>query len=60
MTLSLSRENKIKIVKFKKTKKDEDLTEVYNEFEKSVPELKFALGFIEEVLISIEEKANNV
>lgn len=53
-------ENKIKIIDFKKTKEETDLSEAYAKFEKNAPELRFALDFIEEVLIDLEEKSHHV
>lgn len=53
-------DNTLKIVKFKKTKAEEDLSEAYARFEASAPELRFALDFIEEVLIDLETKGKNV
>ena len=53
-------ENKIRIVKYKRTKVEEDLSMAFKEFEKNAPELGFALEFIEEILIDMEEKAQNV
>ena len=53
-------ENKIKIVAFNKTNQDFDLSEAYTEFAMNAPELRFALDFIEEVLIDLEEKALHV
>lgn len=53
-------ENKIKILHFKKTKEETDLSEAYAKFEKNAPELRFALEFIEEVLMDLEEKALHV
>jgi hypothetical protein len=53
-------ENKIKIVKFKRTKIQEDFSEDFKKFEQNAPDLQFALDFIEEVLVDIESKATNV
>lgn len=44
---------------FVKSDKETDLGEAYERFDKTTPELKFALEFIEEILIE-EEKAQNV
>jgi hypothetical protein len=53
-------ENKIKIIKFKRTKIQEDLSEDFRKFEQNSPDLQFALDFIEEVLVDMENKATNV
>ncbi len=53
-------ENKIKVLDFKKTKQETDLSEAYAKFEQNAPELRFALDFIEEVLIDLEEKGHHV
>lgn len=53
-------ENKIKILSFKKTKADEDLAPAYANFAANASELRFALDFIEEVLIESEEKGGHV
>lgn len=53
-------ENKIQIINFQKTKIETDLSEAYVNFEKNAPELRFALDFIEEVLIDLENKGQNV
>lgn len=53
-------ENKIKIQNFNKTRKESDLSEAFSAFEKNGKELKFALNFIEEVLIELEEKNHHV
>ena len=53
-------ENKIKIIAFNKTKQDSDLSEAYAKFSKEAPELRFALDFIEEVLVDLEEKGQYV
>lgn len=53
-------ENKIKVVNFKKTKIDEDLGPAYAKFATEASELRFALDFIEEVLIESEEKGGHV
>ena len=53
-------ENTIKIIDFQKTKEETDLSEAYAKFEKNAPELRFALDFIEEVLIDLEEKGQHV
>jgi hypothetical protein len=53
-------ENQLKIIDFKKTKPETDLTEAFVNFSKKAPELRFALDFIEEVLLELEEKDHNV
>lgn len=53
-------ENKIKVLDFKKTKTDEDLGPAYTKFATEASELRFALEFIEEVLIEAEEKGGHV
>ncbi|MBC7427202.1 MAG: hypothetical protein H7336_01240 [Bacteriovorax sp.] len=53
-------ENKIKIIDFKKTREESDLSGAFAAFAKNAPELKFALEFIEEVLVEAEAKANHV
>ena len=47
--------NKIKIVSFKKTHNQEDLSQAYENFSKNAKELEFALEFIEEVLMDYEK-----
>jgi pSer/pThr/pTyr-binding forkhead associated (FHA) protein len=51
-------EQEIKIVAAEKTKQDEDLSAVYEKFNQEAGELKFALEFIEETLVEMEEKQN--
>jgi hypothetical protein len=53
-------DNTIRIIKFKKTKAEEDLSLAFDEFAKNASELRFALDFIEEVLIDLENKGKNV
>ncbi|MBC7712844.1 MAG: hypothetical protein H7177_05870 [Rhizobacter sp.] len=53
-------ENKIKIISFQKTREESDLSEAFSAFAKNAPELKFALEFIEEVLVESEEKGHHV
>jgi hypothetical protein len=53
-------ENTIKVIKFQKTKEEEDLGASFDKFAKNAPELRFALDFIEEVLIDLETKGKNV
>ena len=48
--------NQLKIISFEKTQSDMDLAEAFEHFEKTSPELRFALDFIEEVLIEQESK----
>lgn len=50
--------NKLKIVHFKRTQTELDMAEAFERFEKTVPELRFALEFIEEVLLEQEDKSN--
>jgi hypothetical protein len=52
--------NSIKILTFKKTKIEEDLTEAFENFSNNAKELRFALDFIEEVLLDIENKVPHV
>lgn len=51
--------NKLQIVYFEKNIVTDDLAEAYERFDKTSPELKFALEFIEEVLLDLE-KENHV
>ncbi|MBY0414874.1 MAG: hypothetical protein K2Q18_11945, partial [Bdellovibrionales bacterium] len=44
-------DNQIKIKSFKQTKVEEDLSLAFDNFSQKAPELRFALDFIEEVLI---------
>ena len=53
-------ENKIKILSFSPTPDDTDLSEAFRGFESQAKELRFALDFIEEVLIELEEKNQHV
>lgn len=53
-------ENKIKIIEYKKTKQERDLREKYLQFEKAAPHLRFALNFIEEMLLDLEEQEHHV
>ena len=53
-------ENRIKIIYFKKTSDEADFQDAFINFEKNRPELRFALNFIEEVLVDLEEKNPNV
>ena len=53
-------ENKLKIIAFDKTVEESDLSEAFTNFAKNAPELKFALDFIEEILVEAEEKEHNV
>lgn len=52
-------ENQIKILNFKKTHEADDLTQAFNDFAVNAPEVRFALDFIEEVLLD-HEKASDV
>ena len=47
--------NKIKILNFKKTHVIDDLSLVYDNFDKNAKELEFALDFIGEVLLDYEK-----
>lgn len=53
-------ENKIKIIAFMKTRTETDLSEAFTTFAEKAPELRFALEFIEEVLVDLEEKGRHV
>lgn len=53
-------ENKIKIHAFAQTNDETDLSEAFKGFAANASELRFALDFIEEVLIEVEEKNQNV
>lgn len=48
-------DNQIRIIKSSVTNQSVDFSSAYDDFNKSVPELKFALEFIEEVLIDLEK-----
>lgn len=50
--------NEIRIVKYASTNKSVDLAVEFAKFEKNSPELKFALNFIEDVLIDLEKDQN--
>lgn len=50
--------NQLKIISFEKNQVELDLSEAYERFEKSSPDLKFVLEFIEEVLIDQEGDKN--
>lgn len=52
-------ENQIKILDFRTTTHEEDLGQAFNDFAKNASELRFALDFIEEVLLDFE-KASDV
>ncbi len=52
-TLSFASHN-IRIINYALTNRVEDFSATYEEFSKEAPELKFALDFIEEVLIELE------
>ena len=49
-------ENQIKVVDSKPTALQVDISDAYEAFNKNAPELKFALEFIEEVLIDLEKE----
>jgi pSer/pThr/pTyr-binding forkhead associated (FHA) protein len=51
-------DNMIRIIKSDPTNKSVDFSSAYEEFNKNTPELKFALDFIEQVLIDLEEGSN--
>ena len=51
-------ENQIRIIKSQQTTPSLDITKAYDEFITKSPELKFALEFIEETLISLEKDEN--
>ena len=53
-------ENTIKVLDFKKTKTVDDLGPAYSDFAAQAKDLRFALDFIEEVLIESEEKGGHV
>lgn len=52
-------ENKIKILSYKKTHEAEDMAQAFDSFAKNANELRFALDFIEEVLLD-HEKVSDV
>ena len=52
-------DNKIKILNFKKTHEVDDLAQAFDSFAKNAKELRFALDFIEEVLLD-HEKVSDV
>jgi hypothetical protein len=52
-------ENQIKILNFKKTYEADDLSQAFDDFAKNAKEVRFALDFIEEVLLD-HEKASDV
>ncbi len=52
-------ENKIKILNFKKTHEVDDLSQAFSDFAQNAKEVRFALDFIEEVLLD-HEKASDV
>jgi pSer/pThr/pTyr-binding forkhead associated (FHA) protein len=51
-------DNQIRIVKSSTTNQPVDFSSAYEHFNKSVPELKFALEFIEEVLVDLEKDSH--
>jgi hypothetical protein len=53
-------DNTIRVVKFLKTKEEEDLSLAFDKFAKNASELRFSLDFIEEVLLDLETKGKNV
>lgn len=52
-------DNQIKIVNFHKNREEDDLSQAFTNFAKNAGELRFALDFIEEVLLDFE-KASDV
>jgi hypothetical protein len=48
-------ENQIRIIKTSPSLPETDLSSAYKEFNKKSPELRFALDFIEEVLLQLEK-----
>lgn len=48
--------NQLKVISFERTQNEIDLAEAFERFEKTTPELRFALDYIEEVLIEQESK----
>lgn len=52
-------ENQIKILDFSRTHEADDLSQAFNDFAKNGSEVRFALDFIEEVLLD-HEKASDV
>lgn len=51
-------ENHVRIIKFSRSNGVVDFSAAYEEFNKSSPELKFSLEFIEQVLIDLEKDSN--
>jgi hypothetical protein len=49
-------DNEIRILKYGMTNQPNDFSSDFEEFNQKAPELKFALDFIEEVLIELEKK----
>lgn len=52
-------DNQIKIINFHKNREEDDLSKAFSDFAKNAGELRFALDFIEEVLLDYE-KASDV
>lgn len=50
--------NQIRVVKAAETNIGADFSSAYENFNKQSPELKFALDFIEEILLDMEKEAN--
>lgn len=50
--------NQIRVVKASATNVSEDFSSAYEKFNKQTPELKFALDFIEEILLDLEKDAH--
>ncbi len=51
-------EHEFKIINAISTAHDEDLAEAFEKFSQEASDLRFALDFIEETLVSLEEKQN--
>lgn len=50
--------NQIRVVKAMATNTSEDFSSAYENFNKQSPEMKFALDFIEEILLDMEKQTN--
>jgi len=50
--------NQIRVVKATETNVSADFSSAYENFNKQSPELKFALDFIEEILLDMEKETN--
>ena len=51
-------QNQIRVIKFKLSNQPIDFPVFYEKFHQEVPELKFSLDFIEQVLIDLEKDSN--